>query len=1322
MHRRAILMRFLTVFLTFTLAVTGLGEAFLVLPSVAAQSNAIQIEGFEGKGDRPDNPVIYGDPYLTLTGVVLASGIKAENIRFKIRESSEDYSSVKPSVEGDRFTFSSIPLKSDLNTIVFYERQGAVENTLLTFYVMYNDTPLITAIRVNDIPLPPLGDQETMVEIMNPDRMMLTIMGEGKNIDRIEIKNNRSNETPVVDVVSGTFATRLPAAVGLNVLSFRAFKGNKEVYYIERKIIVTLATEGGHLLYDLVAGGGSKASNPIALDPERTTEVPVTISGGIVEDDTGAGGAGFSSLTGKLVIKFTDTQQDKLVGYKIIARRGAEEKVLLDQSAQTQGTPYSWKTSLGGLTADGGPWQIYAAYVIRHYEDPNTPAVFTETLKTVPEHLYSIQLVDQSQPRFLSVTDRRTGKHWQDGMSVDVPVLPLTLDLETLHMGNASDMTLTFAGEQLKAGDDYTLSLLNRDHDSGRALYRLTINRLPAKNGVFTIDYTDAQDASKQARFSVQMRVLITPYISLFATIDGKRNVVDRNITLNPGQSIGRLEAIVYNYTLKPDGSNIQPSNVALFLNDTDLSHLLRKSGDKLTIDVNHQDFKLKPGTNTLKIILTDEPRTEFTYDIRFLNEAISMITDTTLKVIENKKTVELKPAAGSTVYRTSAMFLSEFSFRVSKPQSGQVLEITKGADVIARYMYDGLQWRMQPLGSYLDSLPDFLRPYADPLRGYNFPETVSGGSVFRGGLRPDQYALIADAAQRINDLTERAQQEGRLPFTLNRYGQTHYTLTLYDGQGGALSTTSVTIERTSSGWLLLAPLKDKPTDPYPIVNTNSIDIRLYAENASKVMIGKTEATTFNTTTPDLYFDAAIGDLVPRTYYVFTAQAQLKPGLNKIPLQITIDGQTYKDTVLVFHANASVTGAEYIDVLGKNVKFSVFDKSLTLTFPKGTVLIAPPAGRADDEYIDHRQPLYTDVPIYFALADRQNGQVIEPVYGQGLSLALTLPANFIYASPLYFIDAGDTEAPGGRDPYMRYGEGERRIGDAAPSVRMYQERTYDNLIPTARGTLTLTYESSIVLQSANEITVFYHDGRSWHNLGGVVDPKKRTVTVPFIRFGYYMVMKQNQSFTDIVTHPFARNALDTMYAKGIMPNFSAVTFGAMRPMSRGELTTALVKALDLPINAGPYDDPNGRYPLEPTFYDVTPSSDQWDYAYKYIETAARAGIVSGTSPGFFRPNDQVTREQAAIMIARAMNLKLPATPDAARATLAKVFVDTNQMNVYALPAIAAVYKAGLMEGSPLDPNAKKTMYAFNPRASITRAEMAVILQKMMIQMKKLPKQ
>ncbi|PTQ56245.1 MAG: hypothetical protein BSOLF_0556 [Candidatus Carbobacillus altaicus] len=114
--------------------------------------------------------------------------------------------------------------------------------------------------------------------------------------------------------------------------------------------------------------------------------------------------------------------------------------------------------------------------------------------------------------------------------------------------------------------------------------------------------------------------------------------------------------------------------------------------------------------------------------------------------------------------------------------------------------------------------------------------------------------------------------------------------------------------------------------------------------------------------------------------------------------------------------------------------------------------------------------------------------------------------------------------------------------------------------------------------------------------------------------------------------------------------------------------------------------------------------------------------MSGTSPGFFRPNDQVTREQAAIMIARAMNLKLPATPDAARATLAKVFVDTNQMNVYALQSIAAVYKAGLMEGSPLDPQAKKTMYAFNPRASITRAEMAVILQKMMIQMKKLSKQ
>ncbi|MBE3596956.1 MAG: S-layer homology domain-containing protein [Hydrogenibacillus sp.] len=1325
--RRTRLQRFGLTFLAVLVILTGWPAAWGVDGSSvahAATSPPIELIGFGDYGQGPDKPLIYGDPTLTISGQVVAQGINPENIRFKILESREDYSTVKPSVDGDRFTFSNIPLVPDRNTIVFYQKAGSIETTLLTFYVYYNDTPLITNLMVNDQALPPLGGGQTVIQIVNPDRLTLVISGQGKNVDRVEIKSDQVNAPQSADVVSGVFSALLPAKVGKNVLEFRAYKGNKEVYYIQREVVVTLASSGGNLLYDVVAGGGSPASQLIDLIPAAVTEVPVQDDGaGKVQNDlSDTTNGGFAKISGTLILNYSNTADRELVGFKILAERGSETQELASGPAQAGKTSYSWSGSLAGLSISGGPWTIKAQYIVRTYDDPTDKTRnYTDNAYDIDVHTYQIRLFDKNEPRFLRVTEAQTAERWGAGSVHDVPALPLVLKIEAMNMSNIGNLAVQFDGQTLTKDSDYSLPDWSYNNTTGFTSFTLNIDRLPAKNGRLKLTYSGGSNGTVEIEF--QLNVLLAPYVTLHATVNGKTQPFDRVLTLQNAGDLTRLSGKVYNYILKPQGASGRPSNLDVQLNGRSISGLglVTKTDDEsFAISVTSTEFKLNPGSNTLKVILADEPRAEFTYEIRLYNEAVSTIGDIVLKVEQNGKTVDLRPEAGETRYRTSALYLAEFSFKVISPKDQQILAITKGGDVIAQYKYDGSKWTLDDnvLDTYRSSLNSYLRAYAEPGK-YNFPSTVSS-NTFKAGLTASQYGLITDAAQRIAE-ENRDEAVARLPLTLRRFGQTIYTISLMDGNGALLATATVYIERTQAGWKVLAPLKAKPTDAYPIVNSNAVEVKVFAEKATKVLIGKNEATTANTTTPDYVFDEKIGDLVPKTYYVFTATAPLKAGLNKIPLQLVIDGQTYKDEIVVYNANTPLTGAEYIDVLGKNVKFTAFDKQLTLTFPKGTVLVEPPANRADDEYIDKRSKLYTDVPLYFALADRLTGQVIEPIQGSSLQLALNLPPNFIYASPLYFIDGGDVDAPGGRDPYARYDEGERKIGDAAPKVRTFRDRTYDNLIPSQRGTLTLSYDPSIVVQAANQLTVFYHDGRAWHNIGGVVDPKKHTITVPFIRFGYYMVMKLNQSFPDVVNHPFAQPAMEAMYTKGIMANYSGATFGANMTTSRGELATALVKALDLPINAGPYEDATGRYPLEPSFYDVRPTNDSWDYAYRYIETAARAGIVSGKQPGFFRPDDGVTRQEAAVMIARALNLKLPATPEAAKATLAKQFADTNQMNYYALQAIAAVTKAGLMEGSPVDPKAKKTLYTFNPQAPLTRAEMAVILQKVMIQMKKLPK-
>src|SRR5690606_30025498 len=119
------------------------------------------------------------------------------------------------------------------------------------------------------------------------------------------------------------------------------------------------------------------------------------------------------------------------------------------------------------------------------------------------------------------------------------------------------------------------------------------------------------------------------------------------------------------------------------------------------------------------------------------------------------------------------------------------------------------------------------------------------------------------------------------------------------------------------------------------------------------------------------------------------------------------------------------------------------------------------------------------------------------------------------------------------------------------------------LVPTNRGELTLTFDESVVQDAGTIVTVFmFNDQGEWVNLGGVVDTRRNTVTVPFDDFGYYMVAKLRYGFNDITNHPWARNVLEALFSKGIMVNLRTEDFGVDDYISRGEFATLLVKSLN----------------------------------------------------------------------------------------------------------------------------------------------------------------
>lgn len=530
--------------------------------------------------------------------------------------------------------------------------------------------------------------------------------------------------------------------------------------------------------------------------------------------------------------------------------------------------------------------------------------------------------------------------------------------------------------------------------------------------------------------------------------------------------------------------------------------------------------------------------------------------------------------------------------------------------------------------------------------------------------------------------------------FVADTPGTYIYTLELINDTG-AKTTQKLEIVREVGSYRILAP--QATVGNQIVVTKNFVHFDIEAEGATEVIIDKEIAERRT----DLGENRFVLD------YVGLKQDKS----NKIKIQITRGNTKTNDTIEVFYTGAIGVDSQYMAPKVSN-KYSAFNKSLELTFDKGTII------QSKDKLGLTKS--YPDTKLLFGIADPNTGIVERRNdYGNIIGFADTgvdsgvptwsLPddylgyfstdtdrRNFVRASNVYWISGGLGEegvkgtadykaATNGLVPYSVEG----LFGDPEESA----ER---KVKPSSRGTLTIAFDKNVVDEAGTSITVFrYNENRRWENIGGEVDTKKHTITVPFDEFGYYMVAKMSRGYSDITNHAWARNILNALYAKGIMNNIRFEQFGTDDQTTRGEFATLLVKGLNLPLN---YDN-------NQTFSELVPGSGSatWDYAH--IETAARAGIVTGMSEGIFGADQPITREQAAVMIARALKLKLPTNDQKLKDSLAKTFLDSGQIEIYAQPAVQAVYKAKIMSGTPsMLSGSKKASYNFNPKSNMTRAE------------------
>ncbi|MGE7946668.1 S-layer homology domain-containing protein [Lysinibacillus sp. NPDC093688] len=180
-------------------------------------------------------------------------------------------------------------------------------------------------------------------------------------------------------------------------------------------------------------------------------------------------------------------------------------------------------------------------------------------------------------------------------------------------------------------------------------------------------------------------------------------------------------------------------------------------------------------------------------------------------------------------------------------------------------------------------------------------------------------------------------------------------------------------------------------------------------------------------------------------------------------------------------------------------------------------------------------------------------------------------------------------------------------------------------------------------------------------------------------------------FRDLSNH-YAKQAIEKLYSLGIYSEASNF-YSPNTPMKRIDFSTSIGKAVDLRVMAEPKTKKSKT--TTSIFKDIKRTVK--DYAY--IESAVQKGIIKGVSPEYFKPDNPITRAQAATIYVRALGLENKA-PDPGYITK---FKDDAQIPTYARDGIYIVNELGLMTGDPAG--------RFNPNQPLTRAEASVVLER-----------
>jgi hypothetical protein len=159
-------------------------------------------------------------------------------------------------------------------------------------------------------------------------------------------------------------------------------------------------------------------------------------------------------------------------------------------------------------------------------------------------------------------------------------------------------------------------------------------------------------------------------------------------------------------------------------------------------------------------------------------------------------------------------------------------------------------------------------------------------------------------------------------------------------------------------------------------------------------------------------------------------------------------------------------------------------------------------------------------------------------------------------------------------------------------------------------------------------------------------------------------------------------------SKMVVSGTTDTSFAPDNNITRAEFAALLVRSLALTSDAA-----------AASFNDVHAT----DWFAGSIGAAVKAKLVSGYEDGSFKPNAPITREQMAVMVAKAISAA--GKTAASQTDLLNKFNDNSQISDWAKASVSQSVQAGIITGM--------TDTTFVPAANASRAQAAVMLKRLL---------